>query len=231
MSKNRFVSTIVFLIGGAVVAALIYFNRGAASYNQYIVGNLIGLFWVPMLTITLVFGEDPARFGLAPCSSGRVWAVVAVVFAGLAVVMFAASHWPRFQAYYPLFKQYPEFGQWFTGNYPQRNPFTSAPLMMLYAEASYGLYLFCWEFFFRGYLLFGLFRTIGWTAILVQAAAFGLLHLGKPVAEQVASYGAGIILGIIALNARSFVPCFVLHWAASLAFDVMIVASRPTQTG
>jgi hypothetical protein len=231
LSKSRFVSTVVFLVGGSVVAALVFFNRNATGYNQYIVGNLIGLFWVPMLTITLLFGEDPGKFGLASCSSGRVWALVAVLFAGLVAVMVVASHWPKFQAYYPLFKQYPEFSKWFAGEYPQRNPFTLAPLMMLYAEASYGLYMFCWEFFFRGYLLFGLFRTIGWTAILVQAAAFGLLHMNKPVAEQVASYGAGVVLGIIALNARSFVPCFVLHWAASVTFDVLVVASRPVQTG
>jgi membrane protease YdiL (CAAX protease family) len=103
----------------------------------------------------------------------------------------------------------------------------SAPVMMLYAQMSYGLYMLCWEFFFRGYLLFGMLRSIGWSAVLVQAAAFGLLHLGKPVTEQVASYIAGVVLGIIALNAKSFVPCFSLHWLASISFDLLVVANRP----
>ena len=99
-------------------------------------------------------------------------------------------------------------------------------MLMLYAEASYGLYLFCWEFFFRGYLLFGLLRSIGWAAVIVQAIAFGLLHLGKPTSEVAASFGAGIVLGILALNAKSFAPCFLLHWASSVAFDLLVVAGR-----
>ena len=227
MDKNRFVTFVVALVGAAVVAILLQFNRSTTSYDRYLVGNLIALFFVPMLTILFVFREDPDKFGFALGSSKRTWVVVAVLFAGLLVLMVAASRWQIFQDYYPLFRRYEEFSAWFAHNYPKQNPFTSAPMLMLYAEVSYGLYLFCWEFFFRGYLLFGLMRSIGWSAVLVQAAAFGLLHLGKPVTEQVASYGAGIILGIIALNARSFVPCFALHWLASLSFDMLVVANRP----
>ena len=227
MAKNRFVTFVVALVGAAVVAALLQFNRSTTSYDHYLVGNLIALLFVPMLTILFIFREDPDKFGFALGSSRRTWMVVAALFAGLLVVMLAASRWQIFQNYYPLFKHYTEFRSWFSDNYPKQNPFVSAPILMLYAQASYGLYLFCWEFFFRGYLLFGLMRSIGWSAVLVQAVAFGLLHLGKPVTEQVASYAAGIILGIIALNARSFVPCFMLHWLASLSFDLLVVANRP----
>ena len=228
MTSNRFVTLVVMLVSAVVVAALIQFNRTATGYNEYLVGNMIGLFWVPMLTILFVFREDPAGFGFTLGSSKRIWIVVTILFAGLFVLMLAASRWQIFQDYYPLFRRFDEFKQLFARhNYPAKNPFLAAPMIMLYAEASYGMYMFCWEFFFRGYLLFGLMRSIGWPAVLVQAVAFGLLHLGKPVTEQVASYGAGIILGLIAMNARSFVPCFVLHWAASISFDLLVVAARP----
>ena len=228
MTSNRFVTLVVTLVGAAVVAALIQFNRSTTSYNHYLVGNMIGLFWVPMLTILFAFREDPVRFGFTLGPSKRVWIAVGALFAGLFVVMLATSRWQIFQDYYPLFRRFDEFGKLFApSNYPAKNPFLAAPMLMLYAEASYGMYMFCWEFFFRGYLLFGLMRSIGWPAILVQAAAFGLLHLGKPVTEQAASYGAGIVLGLIAMNARSFVPCFVLHWAASISFDLLVVAARP----
>jgi membrane protease YdiL (CAAX protease family) len=98
---------------------------------------------------------------------------------------------------------------------------------MLYAELSYGMYMFCWEYFFRGYLLLGLFRSIKWWAIIPQAVAFGLLHYGKPTTEIIASFGAGIILGVMAVYAKSFVPGFVLHWTAALTFDFLVVAGRP----
>ena len=41
-----------------------------------------------------------------------------------------------------------------------------------------GFYMFCWEFFFRGFLLFGLqkSRLGAWGAVIVQALLFALLH-------------------------------------------------------
>lgn len=226
MTKNRFVTITVLLLGAAIVAALFLFNKRATYYNQYVVGNLIGLFWVPMLSIFFVFREDPGQFGFGMGSSKKVWLICGVLFVGLAVAMIPACRWRAFQDYYPLFRHYPEFKYSVFGQYPDSNPWSVAPAAMAYATASYGMYLFCWEFFFRGYLLFGLSRSIGWYAVLVQAAAFGLLHYGKPGVEVIASFGAGVILGIIALNAKSFVPCFVLHWAASVSFDSLVIATR-----
>jgi len=224
LAKNRFVTMVVALVGAAVVAALFRFNRAAGSYNLYIVGNLIGIFWVPMLTILFVFREEPDRFGFTLGDSKRVWLIAAALFIPLCALMVAASRLQSFQDYYPIFRRYPEFAGVFAS--PRLSPWSAAPWLMIYAEASYGMYLFCWEFFFRGYLLFGLARSIGWPAILVQAVAFGVLHLGKPAPEVAASFGAGVILGIMALKARSFVPCFVLHWAASATFDVLVIAGR-----
>ena len=228
MYKNRLVTVLVALVGAAIVAALFRFNRSATSYNQYVVGNLIGLFFVPILTIFFVFRENPDRYGFALTSSKRTWLVVGVLFATLFVAMLAVSRWSAFQAYYPLFKNYPEFISIFAPNvYPKISPWVSGPMLLIYAEASYGLYLFCWEFFFRGYLLFGLQRSVGWAAVLLQAIPFGLLHYGKPTTEFAASFGAGIILGIIALSAKSFVPCFVLHWSAAVSFDLLVITARP----
>ncbi|MGC8862948.1 MAG: CPBP family glutamic-type intramembrane protease [Armatimonadota bacterium] len=213
----------VALVGAAVVAALYQFNRAATSYNQYIVGNLIGLLWVPMLTILFAFREEPARFGLTLGGSKRLWLAVGVMYLGMLALMVPVSRWPAFQDYYPIFRRYPEFTAAFT-KYPSVNPWWAAPQLMAFAEISYGMYLFCWEFFFRGFLLLGLARCIGWYAVLIQSAAFALLHVGKPVPEVAASFVAGIVLGAVALNAKSFIPCFVLHWASSLSFDFLVIA-------
>ncbi|MCX8053761.1 MAG: CPBP family intramembrane metalloprotease [Armatimonadetes bacterium] len=225
LDRNRFVTALVTLVGAAVIAVLFPFNRTAESYNQYIVGNLIGLFWIPMLTILFLSREDPVRFGFTLGGSRKLWLAVGALFVGLLILMVPVSRWAVFQDYYPIFRRYPEFARAFA-RYPAVSPWSEEPWLMVFAEVSYGMYLFCWEFFFRGYVLFGLVRSIGWPAIIVQAAAFALLHIGKPIPEVAASFGAGIILGIMALNAKSFVPCFVLHWAASVAFDFLVVASR-----
>lgn len=231
MIKKWFTTAVVAAVGAATVLGLFRFNYGpySGSYGTYLLVNMVGLLFVPVLTVLLVFRADIDEFGFAPSASRRVWVWVGVLFAGLFVLMLIASRWPRFQDYYPIFRRFDEFGRFGSlpafAVYPRVNPFTAAPWVMLYAELTYGLYLFCWEFFFRGYLLFGLRRSLGSiAAVLLQAAAFGLMHYGKP--EMVPSFGAGIILGVLALYARSFVPGFVLHWLAAVCFDVLIVATR-----
>ena len=232
MGKNKFITTVVAVVGVAILYALFRFNYGpySGSYNMYLIGNMMGLFWIPMLTVALLFRADPASLGLASCSSRRVWVGVVLLFAGLLVLMVFAAPKQAFQDYYPIFRRFSEFQPYGDmraafANYPTANPFIAAPWVMLYAEMSYGMYLFCWEFFFRGYLLFGLQKSLGSVAaVLLQAIAFGLLHWGKP--EMIPSFAGGIILGILALNAKSFVPAFVLHWAASISFDFFVVAMR-----
>lgn len=229
MARNRFVSTVVGITGACIVAGLYRLNYGPYShtYGQYLIVNLMGLLWLPMLVILFVLRDEPAQYGFSLGLSRRIWLWVGALFVALLLVLIPASRFKAFQDYYPLFKQYREFTGAFV-NYPKQNPFITAPWLMIYAEASYGMYLFCWEFFFRGYLLQGLARSIGWGAVLAQAAAFTILHAGKPTIEIVSSFGAGIILGMIAMNARSFVPCYVLHWAASITFDLLVIANRHT---
>lgn len=229
MRKNRFVTAVVGLVGVGVIYGLFRFNYNPVFYgnlyDRYLIVNMLALIWLPMATILLIFRADPTTFGFAMVSSRRVWAVTAALFAGLLVLIFIVAHRSAFQSYYPIFRLFRGFEAAFA-DYPRTNPFAAAPWLMIYAEASYGMYLFCWEFFFRGFLLFGLQRSLGSVAaVIIQAMAFGLLHWGKP--EMLPSFAGGIILGILALRAKSFLPAFVLHWAASISLDVLVVALRP----
>jgi len=84
---------------------------------------------------------------------------------------------------------------------------------------NHSLYMFAWEFLFRGYMLFGLEKSIGKSAIFVQTIPFVLLHLGKPILETLACIPGGFILGYVAYRTRSFLPCFIIH----LGIYVMMV--------
>lgn len=221
-NRGRLVTLAVAITGGALVAALLSFNQAAKGYEYYLIGNLIALFFIPMLTIMLFLGEEPACFGFQLGDSRRVRWVTLILFAGLSVLLFIYAKRPEFQQYYPIFKGYQFIP--FRGD----NIFSETDLVSLgYAWVSYGMYMFCWEFFFRGYLLFGLARTINWVAVIIQALAFMLLHWGKPTPEFIASLPAGIILGMLAFRAKSFVPGFVLHWSAAIMFDVLVIIFRP----
>lgn len=209
MGKRKWVSILVALVGSAILTVLFKYNQGYHGYEEYLVTNVAALFWLPMLLVLLVFREDPSDFGLGVGDARTGYRIAGIMYVLLVPLLIMASRMHAFQEYYPLQKQ-AEHDLAFFG----------------YFELTYGMYLFCWEFFFRGFLLFGLARAIGSWAILPQAIAFGIMHAGKPGPEMAASFAAGIILGALALRSRSSAPCFVLHWAAAVTMDVFVILAK-----
>jgi len=90
-------------------------------------------------------------------------------------------------------------------------------------ELAYGIYMLSWEFFFRGYMLFGLEERFGKYSILIQMIPFTILHHGKPFAESLGAIPAGILLGVIALETRSFIYGVLLHWLVAVSMDVSVI--------
>jgi membrane protease YdiL (CAAX protease family) len=218
---DRWVSLTVLAAGAAVVSFLTwYINRpwsvaawGAVrvprTWDEYLVVNLIGLLFVPALVAALAPG-GASCFGVANPAPGSA-RIALILYASMLPLLAWASFQPSFRGYYPMQHQAAYSWHYF-----------------VYFELSYGLYMLAWEWFYRGFLTFGLARGFGWAAAIgIQAAAFGLMHYGKPAPEFAGSFVAGVALGALAYRARSFVPCFWLHWAVSVTFDVLAVHSRP----
>jgi hypothetical protein len=179
----------------------------ADQYDEpFLVVNAILLLWLPLLFLFFVLRGSPAEFGLqrGDWTPVRYWVLGAYAVMFVAVAL--AARTAPFQQAYPL-----------------RELVRAEPRYLVYYELTYGFYFFCWEWFFRGFLLFGLARGWGRWAILMQAIPFGFLHWGKPSAEIAGSFVAGLFLGELAYRARSFLPCFVLHWAVATTMDVMVV--------
>lgn len=226
-NRNRIITLIVAVLGAILVAWIWKFNSTWQYYDAVIVGNSVGLFFIPVLAIILL-REDLTEFGFCIGDSRKVRWLVLGAYIGLVCVMVYASRRADYQGYYPIFARF--------FNFPIIDKFGSAIgyglfnetniQALVYGWITYGMYMLFWEFFFRGFLLFGLYRTIKWPAVIIQAVAFGFLHCGKPSGEMYLSYGAGIILGILALRAKSFLPGFALHWAAFVTFDLLVMVSR-----
>jgi membrane protease YdiL (CAAX protease family) len=107
-----------------------------------------------------------------------------------------------------------EYGRWFP---------TAGGSALLINIALLAVYLFCWEWFFRGFLLFGIAQ--GWTwpvAVLVQAVLFGFAHWGKPQMEILGAFGGGAILGFVAWREKSFLTAFFAHFWIHLAWVLLI---------
>ncbi|MDK1080114.1 MAG: CPBP family intramembrane metalloprotease [Anaerolineae bacterium] len=80
-----------------------------------------------------------------------------------------------------------------------------------------------WEFFFRGWILFGFARKFGPEAIWLQAVPFALVHIGKPEIETLSTIFGGFVFGWIAWRTRSFVYPFIIHWFIS-SFIIFVAA-------
>lgn len=214
----------VALVGLLLLAFLFFYNRQPyAAYTlqwlgvrgdetllrgleEYIVVNTACLLWIPVMMIALIGKGDLSQYGLTR-GDGKNGALLALLmYAAMFIPLWFASDMPVFKQYYPLDKRVLVNGAY-----------------AVYFELIYGYYLFCWEFFFRGFLTFALYRWLGWTGIVFQAAAFGLMHVGKPVPEMLGSFVAGVILGWVAIRVKSFLPCFWAHWAISMTMDLLLI--------
>ncbi len=119
----------------------------------------------------------------------------------------------------------------FAKTYPQGGPFVRENIsVLLYYELFVGFYMFAWEFFWRGYMMFGLKQKFGYYAIFIQMLPFFILHRGKPDIETFASIFAGLILGIQAWRANSFIYCFLVHWCVMIFIDVISVLRYKSQS-
>lgn len=119
----------------------------------------------------------------------------------------------------------------FARTYPQGGPYVRENIdVLLYYELFVGFYMFAWEFFWRGYMLFGLKEKFGYYAIFIQMVPFFILHRGKPDIETFASIFAGLVLGIQAWRANSFIYCFLVHWSVMIFVDVISVLRFKSQS-
>lgn len=80
-----------------------------------------------------------------------------------------------------------------------------------------------WEFFFRGWILFGYARKFGAEALWLQAVPFALAHIGKPEVETLSTIFGGFAFGWVAWRTRSFLYPFLIHWFIS-TFIILVAA-------
>lgn len=157
---------------------------------------------VPLLLILLLFRESPGRYGLrlGDWRAGLLLTLAGCV--GLAAIMLAVARMPAFRAYY------------------HTSPRNGLPFWL-----GDGVELLGWEFFFRGFLLFALYRACGPLALLLQAVPFALAHFGKPELETLSCIFGGAAYGYVAWRTRSVLYPFLIHWFLAV-FTALVASGR-----
>ena len=102
--------------------------------------------------------------------------------------------------------------------------YTRRDLVIWYELAYVAVFYTAWEFYFRGFLLFGLQRELGATnAILIQTMASALVHIGKPEGEILGSIPIGLLFGWLALRTGSIWYGWAMHASMGVLTDLFIL--------
>ena len=177
-------------------------------YVYQFLATLILFFLFPLVIIKLVFKEKLKDYGLS-LGDKRYGLRFIIITIPLIVtpIIILGSHMPQIRAEYPLSKLVQD----------------KASVFLLYEFSYVLLYYVGWEFFFRGYMLFGLREKFGDTyAILLQVIPSALLHFNKPESEFLGSIVLGIVLGYLALRTRSILYPLIIHSCIGVFTDLFV---------
>lgn len=102
--------------------------------------------------------------------------------------------------------------------YPLTTLATESPKLFFLWALTYLPHYIGWEFFFRGYIGFGLKKYHGAVvAIITQTVLTTLMHIGKPEGETWGAAVAGIYFGLVAYRTRSVLWPLLMHLYLGLA--------------
>lgn len=116
----------------------------------------------------------------------------------------------------------------FVQNYPHLNTARESWNIFFIYEFCMLIYMFAWEFIWRGFMLFGLREKFGYYAVLIQMIPFVILHNGKPELETFGAILGGIALGILALKTKSIYYCVAVHIGVMFIIDTISILRYKT---
>ncbi|MFQ6081844.1 MAG: CPBP family intramembrane glutamic endopeptidase [Candidatus Aminicenantia bacterium] len=178
------------------------------SHIYQFISVFILLFLFPAFIVKFIFKERLKNYGfsLGDKKYGFKFVLFTIPFVIFPIIWFA-SNMANIQAEYPMSK----------------SMLTSTGYIAIY-EFFYIFYYFGWEFFFRGYILFGLRERFGnFYSILIQTIPSVLLHIGKPEGETIGAIIVGIGFGYLALRTKSIFWPFLIHLFCGVVLDIFII--------
>jgi len=222
---NTSIPALICLLLGFLVATFVpenprirrYFLAGTADKEDntrfVIFQKIVIIFFygfIPLCLILIAEGA-PADSGLGFSKPGFTLVSGLSIGAILALVNFLNRRNPDNLAMYPVIRK----KEW--------------TLSLLWLSAlSWVVYIFSYEFLFRGYLLFGMFQESGvWYAVVTNLVLYSLVHVPKGWKEAVGSIPLGFVLCIICLRAGNMFPAFIAHSCLALSNEWFALSAHP----
>ena len=190
----------------AATALLVSDRYKLWALAYWVAWRFLGFVVIPLIAIAFTPGLRLVDCGLRVRGiRGHFW-IYGVLFAIVLPVVFGVSFTRDFSTYYPFYKNahrsLEEFAIW---------------------ESLYIVQFISLEFFFRGFLLQPLERSMGPYAIFAMTAPYVMIHFGKPMPECFGAIIAGVVLGTLALRTRSIWLGALIHVTVALSMDLAAI--------
>ena len=192
---------------GVSVAGAEYQRLG--EYVYWVGFRVVFFFVLPALLIVGLPGERLREYGLSFKDFFKHLPIYGILFLIVLPAVIAVSFTDSFANHYPFYK-------------PWQNMLHPRGLFwhdFLIWEVLYMLQFFALEFFFRGFLLHALKRSLGAYAVFVMAVPYCMIHFGKPMPETLGAVAAGVVLGTLALRTGSIWAGVMIHVSVAWSMD------------
>lgn len=219
----------IFLIGATLILFYKFFCTKKSFYREVVrpiynfdteffalghrawmyISTFVLLFVIALLISLFVDKSKPREMGLGlgDWRFGLRWS--AIFLSVMLPVVFIVSFTDTFALKYPLSK----------------GSMASIQAFLVWEGVSF-LYFIGWEFYFRAYMLFSLYKYVGAIAVFVPMIPFVILHSSKPFPEALGAIFVAELLCIFALRAGSFWYGMMVHWTINTAMDVAAMWQR-----
>lgn len=193
-----------------------YFNANGNAdlyeFAYWFIGDFFTLFILLWLYIRFVFKEKLADYGVrkGDYKTGLKFSVLFILIM-IPFIWVVTSN-----------------GE-FILNYPMLLRARDSWMIFIIFETGLLLYIFAWEFIWRGFMLFGLKNKFGYYAVLIQTIPFVILHDGKPPIETFGAIIGGLALGTLAYRTKSIYYCIITH--AGVMFSIDFISTLRYRTG
>lgn len=184
--------------------------RDLYGFGWWVTARVLGYVIVPLIAWKALFPRDSVLdMGLRGRGFFGHLGLYALCLTAVFGAMALVARQPDFLAYYPFYKaasrSWFDFWVW---------------------EGMYALQFLALEFYFRGFMLEVMRRSLGASAIFAMAAPYCMIHYGKPYLEAQGAIIAGVVLGSLSMRTRSIYAGFLVHVSVALSMDVIGLLSR-----
>lgn len=189
-------------------------SKGNISRNHVLIHRMTGFFSFFILPAAIIFLVPDATFnelGIIPTIQADTIIFSLLIAIPLVLLSYITSKSPVNLLEYPQIRN----AEWNPG-------------LLVISGITWILYLFAYEFTFRGILLFSLIEALGiLPAIILNITIYALVHVPKNLREAIGAVPLGFVLCLAAWKTGNFMVAFIAHCSLALSNEWFSLYNHP----